>query len=101
MEIIYISEDVEELLNNPRELQRLYGKDVAQKVRKRLSDIKDAKDMWDLINFPGKFEPLTGDRHGQYTMRLDRRLRLLMVRAEGDTPTACILGIDDPHQKKG
>ncbi len=54
--------------------------DVAERARVKLGRIDDADEIDDLRTPPGnRLERLTGDRNGQYSIRVNRRWRICFV----------------------
>ena len=84
MEITFSDKDLETLCLVAREQQKLLGKAGARKLRARYADLMAAERVSDLI--VGHPHPLTGDRAGQFSVRLDGGCRLLFEPAHDPPP---------------
>lgn len=98
VKIYYVDDDLKDLIHSHKKLQKQYGNSVAKKVEQRIHDIGRAQSVWDLKNFPGDFKPLTGKRQGQFSMRLNKKLRLIFVKAVEHPSAVCIIEITNPHK---
>ena len=58
--------------------QRLFQKAAADKLAARLDDLAAAATLETVRHLPGSWEELTGDRKGQLSCRLDKKLRLVV-----------------------
>lgn len=58
--------------------QRTHGKAAADKLAQRLDDLRAAASMEVARRLPGSWEELTGNRNGQFSCRLDQKLRLVI-----------------------
>lgn len=67
--------------------QRQFQKAAADKLATRLDDLAAAATMETVRNLPGSWEELTGDRKGQFSCRLDKKLRLV-IRPSKQPPSA-------------
>jgi toxin HigB-1 len=61
---------------------------------RRLATIAAAEAMVHLVNVPGRFHALTGDRRGQYALSLSDRLRLIVEPVGNPLPRTPDGGID-------
>lgn len=66
-------------------LARRFGA-LAPIMARRLTSLRAAPTLADLTNVPGRFEPLRANRRGQFSMRLDRRFRLVFEVADERIP---------------
>ncbi len=58
---------------------------IVNRARKKLDRINSAADLNDLRVPPGnRLEPLTGDREGQYSIRINRNWRICFRWEDGD-----------------
>ena len=78
MEVAHEDPKLEALLNDPRALQRKFGKQAVQRLANRLTSIHGAQTLADLMNLPGRTHMLTGDRHGDFAMDLPNGRRLIL-----------------------
>lgn len=58
--------------------QRQFQKAAADKLALRLDDLAAAANLDVMRSLPGNWEELTGDRKGQFSCRLDKKLRLVI-----------------------
>ena len=74
-----------------------YPQAAVKAYRKRLQVIRAAPDRRDFYALKSlHFEKLQGDRHGEYSMRLNDQWRLILA-LDDDDRTATILSIEDYH----
>jgi toxin HigB-1 len=93
--------DTQELydLYTKRDFSAGYGKEIVKGYRKRIQIIKAAKDERDLYAIKSNhFEKLKGDRAHERSLRINRKMRLIVEIKEG-TPKNKVLvkGIEDYH----
>lgn len=74
--------------------QRQWQKAAADKLATRLDDLRAAAYLEVLRTLPGKWEELTGDRKGQLSCRLDKKLRLVIRPTKQPPPTKPDGGLD-------
>lgn len=65
-------------LATPETIDKHLGTAVGKQVRKRLDDIRAAETLDDIRYVPGRFEELTGDRRGQFSLRVSANVRLII-----------------------
>lgn len=58
--------------------QRAFQKAAADKRASRLDDLRAAAHMEIVRHLPGSWEELAGDRKGQFSCRLDKKIRLVV-----------------------
>ena len=74
--------------------QRLFQKAAADKLATRLDDLAAAVNMDTMRQLPGSWEELTGDRTGQFSCRLDKKLRLVIRPTKQPPPAKADGGLD-------
>lgn len=74
--------------------QRAFQKAAADKLAQRLDDLRAAANMEQMRHLPGSWEELTGDRRGQFSCRLDKKLRLVVRATRHPPPTRPDGGLD-------
>lgn len=74
-------------------LTKRYG-DQARIIGRRLDDLAALSTLDEATALPGRFEALTGDRLGQYSLRLSANWRLIFEPANVPIPTLDDGGID-------
>ena len=76
-----------------KEALRLLPKELHHKARIKLARLGAATSMQDLMEIRGnRFEKLTGDRKGQYSIRINQQWRVCFEWREGDAYNAEIAG---------
>jgi toxin HigB-1 len=98
MEIDYADEDLKRLATDPS-FDGGHGREVVKAFRKRVQLIQAAVDERDFYALKSlHFEKLTGDRQGQYSMRLNKQWRLILtLEKRGNGKTVVVIGIADYH----
>lgn len=86
MEIGFLDKKQEDLCENQRLLQRKKGEAIVKSMAKHLANLAAVEVLEDMYKFPGKFEELTDDRAGQFSLRLDKKHRLILVPATAPIP---------------
>lgn len=66
----------------PETIDKRFGTDLGKQVRKRLDDLLAAETLDDIRYAPGRFEELTGDRRGQFSLRLSANVRMIIEPAD-------------------
>ena len=74
--------------------QRQFQKAAADKLAARLDDLAAASTMETVLHLPGSWEELTGDRKGQFSCRLDKKLRLVIRPTTQPSPAKPDGGLD-------
>ena len=110
MEIRFTSERLRDECNDSKALVRLYGKQGAKHLRRRLDDLAAAPNLEAMRPLPGKCHELAGDRKGQLAMTVTGAKRLIFEPVDPDSArkpdgglewaqvTAVrILGVEDYH----
>ncbi len=86
MNIQFISDKLKKTCEDKAARQRAYQKDAADKLAQRLDDLRAAAHMDVLRLLPGSWEELTGDRKGQFSCRLNKKLRLVVQPSQQPPP---------------
>ena len=74
--------------------QRLFQKAAAEKLAARLDDLAAAASIETVRRLPGSWEELTGERKGQFSCRLDKKLRLVVRPTKNPPPAKPDGGLD-------
>lgn len=75
-----------------------FGRDVVRGYRKAMQAIRAAADERDLYRGGLRMEKLSGDRQGQYSLRINKQWRLIIELDNGTEPkTIRILEVTDYH----
>ena len=86
MEIKFKDKKLEKLANDDRKMLKELGKVRAILLRRRLTQLEDAKTLEDLRGLPGNFHELTQNRKGQWSCDLDQPYRLILTPLENPIP---------------
>ena len=99
MEIEYKTRKMQKTCTNHSEAKKQYGKEMAEKIAQRISEIKASESVDMMIRFGiGRCHSLTGDRKGQYAVDLVHPYRLVFKIRQGTAyDTAVINDVVDYH----
>lgn len=86
MDISFLDKKLKKSANDDRKLDRQYGNQRADKIRLRLSQLRDAKTLEDVRYLPGNFHELKNNRKGQWGCDLDQPYRLVFTPHEDPIP---------------
>ena len=78
---------VQKAANDDRLLIKEFGKLRAEKIRLRLTQLKDALTLEDVRYLAGNYHELINNRKGQWACDLDQPYRLIFVPHENPIPT--------------
>lgn len=80
MEIQFRTKKLQKQYESSREAEKSYGKDIGRKYIQRINMIKVSRDLNELSSLPGLHcHPLTGDREGQWALKLTGFYRLIFT----------------------
>lgn len=96
-EIAYADRRIEKICTQQRTMNKELGADAAKQLRKRIAQLRAAESMRDLLLGPGRWETLTADRSGQWSARLSRNWRIIVVEEHGAPLTVTIQEFVDYH----
>lgn len=94
MQVEFVDARLKRLCEDKTVRQRQWQKAAADKLASRLDDLAAAADLEMLRKLPGKWEELTGDRKGQFSCRLDKKLRLVIRPTKQPPPAKPDGGLD-------
>lgn len=86
MEITFSDKKLEVLSSNFDKCRQKMGDRRAKLVVTRLNALRDADNLEEVRNLPGRFHELTGNRKGQWSCDLDHPYRLIFVPHENPIP---------------
>lgn len=98
MEITYKTRKIEKICTNAKIAERIYGREMADKIHQRIDEISaiDAVEM--MIQFHiGRCHPLSQNRKGQYAVDLVHPYRLVFEKNGNEIQIANIVEIVDYH----
>jgi plasmid maintenance system killer protein len=111
MDVEFSSQKNAKLYNTQKLLVREFGADRANRIRRRLDDLRTAATLEDMRSLPGRCHELLHDRAGELSLDLDHPYRLIFEAANEPVPkkpdggldwkgvtTVKILGIEDTHE---
>ena len=84
--LIEIDRKLEQLANDDRKMIRELGKIQATILRRRLTQLEDAKTLEDVRNLSGNYHELKNNRKGQWGCDLDQPYRLVFTPQENPIP---------------
>jgi len=82
VEITFDDNKLEKLANDDRKMLKELGKVRATILRRRLTQLEDARTLEDVRYLPGNFHELTQNRKGQWGCDLDQPYRLVFTAVE-------------------
>ena len=86
MELKFTDKTLEKLANNDRKMLKELGKIRATVLRRRLTQLEDARTLEDVRYLPGNYHELTQNRKGQWGCDLDQPYRLVFTAIEKPIP---------------
>jgi toxin HigB-1 len=78
MDISFVDARLKKTCESATERMRKWGQPAAKNLKTRLDDLRAARCMEDMRHLPGRWEELTVERHGFFSCRLDKALRLIL-----------------------
>ena len=98
MKITYKSKKIERVCTDAGIAERTYGREMAEKIQQRISEIMAADSVETMIRFHiGRCHPLRQNRKGQYAVDLVQPYRLVFEKNGNELQIARILEIIDYH----
>ena len=94
MKVGFVDLRLKKLCEDKSSRQRQFQKAASEKLASRLDDLAAALNLAGLRTLPGRWEKLTGDRSGQLSCRLDKKLRLVIRPTKEPPPTKPDGGLD-------
>jgi len=111
MDIVFDNTKLEKECNNQRLLVKRHGSDRANRIRRRLDDLRAANVLEDMRNISGRCHELTNNRAEQLSLDLDHPYRLIFEPADDPilrkldggidwtkVTRVKILGVEDTHE---
>lgn len=95
MEVSFANQKLQKLCNNASKLRGEYGPKCADKIKRRLDQLRAAECLEDIRNLPGaRCHELTADREGQLAVDLEHPKRLIFEPDHEPVPVGKNGGID-------
>ena len=77
MEIDFKTKRLQKQCNDDKEMVKIHGKERAEKLRKRLDDLRAALNLSVMKSLPGRCHELKGDKKGELAVDLVHPYRLI------------------------
>ena len=98
MDITYKNKKLEKICTNLSVAEKVYGRDMADKIHRRIDAITGVDNVETLVQFHvGRCHLLTQNRKGQYAMDLVQPYRLVFEKIGDEIQIANIIEIVDYH----
>lgn len=98
MDITYKNKKIEKICTDAKIADKIYGKEMAERIHQRIDEISAADTIEVMIQFHiGRCHPLTQNRKGQYAMDLIHPYRLVFKKNGDEIQVANVLEIVDYH----
>lgn len=104
MNITYQSQEMREACHNIGVATKLYGKQIANKLHRKVALLNAANNLAELMSFDNKAHWLQGNRHWQFSIPLAQGYSLLLTpldqltRAPKVLEAMIIIKVEDYHQ---
>ena len=98
MILTFKNKKIEKICRNANSAERIYGREMADKIQQRIEEMEAADTVEMMIQFHiGRCHPLKQNRKGQYAMDLIHPYRLVFEKNGDEIQIANILEIVDYH----
>ncbi|SDC39247.1 proteic killer suppression protein [Sanguibacter gelidistatuariae] len=99
MRLDYADRELERKCTDERYMQRKLGAQVAKALKLRITELRYATEMADLLAGTGRWEELSGDLSGKWSARLTANWRLVVRPGEGEAHAVIVVEIVDYHRR--
>lgn len=96
VDVRYRNGRLERLFKSEQALVREYGRALTKKIGMRVVELESANVMSEVLDGPGRWEQLVGDR-SMWSARLNGNYRLLVSAADRDAQSATVVDVTDYH----
>jgi toxin HigB-1 len=86
VEIIFADKKFEKLANDDRKRLKEFGKIRSDKIKGRLTQLRNSDTLEDVRHLPGNYHELTNNRKGQWACDLDQPYRMIFRPQEAPIP---------------
>lgn len=86
MDVTFSDKKLGKLVNDDRKMLKELGKQRAEILRRRLSQLRDASTLEDVRHLPGNYHELGNNRKGQWACDLDQPYRLVFTPHNNPVP---------------
>ena len=98
MQISYRNKKIEKVCTDAKVSDRVYGKEMSEKIQQRIDEIRAVDTVEDMIRFRiGRCHALTNNRKGQYAVDLVHPYRLIFKKEGNEIQIAYVMEIVDYH----
>ncbi|MBM6978707.1 MAG: type II toxin-antitoxin system RelE/ParE family toxin [Actinomyces succiniciruminis] len=97
MEVRYVDSKLEAICTDERRMRRALNATVAKTLKRRLTELYRFDSFDDLLAGTGRWERLRANRSGQWSARLDKNWRLIVIDEGGSPVVARVIDIVDYH----
>lgn len=94
MDLSFRTRSLEKLANSGKEQQKQLGTNAAKKFKRRLDDLRAARNLAEMGQLPGRLHPLKGNRSGELSLDMEHPYRLLLIPAHDPLPVKGDGGLD-------
>lgn len=104
MNITYQTEEMREACHDLRAATRLYGKQIAKKLHRKIALLNAASNLAQLMSFDNNAHWLEGDRHWQFSVPLAQGYSLVLsppdnsTRAPQELEAMIVIKVEDYHR---
>ena len=88
MQVRFSSVRLHKLLSDEKSMTKKYGKDASRSVTIRLAHLVAVSNVADLLQMPGDWHHLRGNRSGQLAAKISKSLRLIIMPTRTPPTTA-------------
>lgn len=96
VDVRYRNGRLERLFKSEQALVREYGRALTKKIGMRVVELESANVMSEVLDGPGRWEQLVGDR-SMWSALLNVNYRLLVSAADRDAQSATVVDVTDYH----
>jgi len=94
LDIVFPNNRVADEFNSSKALARRFGPENAQRIRRRVDDLRAAPNLEAMRNLPGRCHELTGDLAGLLAIDVRHPYRLIFEPADDPVPRKADGGLD-------
>ena len=88
MQVRFSSERLQKLLSDDKAMTKKYGKDASRTVSIRLAHLVAVSNVAELLQMPGRWHQLLGNRSGQLAADISKSFRLIITSTRNPPTTA-------------
>lgn len=92
MRVLFSSEEVRDVCTIAQVARRKFGVEGERKLRRRVNEIRSARDVRDIFEGPGRWHQLKGDRQGEVAADVTGSVRIIVRFDEATTALVVSVG---------